>query len=590
MHMQRYGQLLLWVLACLGILVLTGCQAQTTQTQDVATRVAADGQVPIVRPLQLAAMTSPMVVEFNVQPPGKSATGTLFLGIRVGDEDALKSLEAAQALRRYSATCAANQRRLLLQGPAGCGKTTGLMWVAYKFACENPGKLVLWFNGASSFPVEAMRQVSLAMAGDVAIFVDNFGMHALEVKSCILRSHQDTLYVLADRTNQVPTAGSGMEIVFDKKISMSMISNFDIDQIIKKLEIFGPWDRLGKMSQEQRRNELRGVAKKQLLVGLREVTAGVGYDKIAASEFGDLRDDQAKASYMLVAIATMHRLSVSRATFDLAILALTGVQRKGGRLHGLEDIVFEHGDKLSVRHQILADFTVRRIIPKHQVLAAVDAIIYALSRFSAPIRKFAQKPEVRLFAAITNHDFLWGMFRAEKIEALTVFSKWEHAFSADALFWLQYALFEEKCGDSYLQSAANHIRMAHRIYPSSYQVINAYANIHFALALSELDPQVALLLMEQASDLVGEEIKSPTSGAYAAVALYYGRIRVLKRHFPDRIKGELRLAEERLRAAFARDKDNTRVQEALNALNLEAVSVDEAGSKPPIRGVRRRRK
>lgn len=98
--MQRYGQLLLCVLVCAGISLLTSCQAQTTQTQDVPTRVVANGQVPIVRPLQLAEMTSPMVVEFNVQPPGKNATGTLFLGIRVGDEDALKSLEAAQALRR----------------------------------------------------------------------------------------------------------------------------------------------------------------------------------------------------------------------------------------------------------------------------------------------------------------------------------------------------------------------------------------------------------------------------------------------------------------------------------------------------------
>lgn len=95
--MQRYGQLLLCVLVCSGISLLTTCQAQTTQTQDVPTRVAADGQLPIVRPLQLTAMNSPMVVEFNVQPPGKSATGTLFLGIRVGDEDALKSRSCSSA-------------------------------------------------------------------------------------------------------------------------------------------------------------------------------------------------------------------------------------------------------------------------------------------------------------------------------------------------------------------------------------------------------------------------------------------------------------------------------------------------------------
>ncbi len=98
--MQRYGQLLLCVLACSGIPVLTSCQPQTTGTPDVPTHIAASGEVPIVRPLQLATMASPVVVEFNVEPPGKSATGTLFLGIRVSDEDALKSLEAAQALRR----------------------------------------------------------------------------------------------------------------------------------------------------------------------------------------------------------------------------------------------------------------------------------------------------------------------------------------------------------------------------------------------------------------------------------------------------------------------------------------------------------
>ncbi|APP76419.1 hypothetical protein [Xanthomonas vesicatoria] len=114
--MQRYGQLLLCVLVCSGISLLTSCQAQTTQTQDVPTRVAADGQLPIVRPLQLTAMTSPMVVEFNVQPPGKSATGTLFLGIRVGDEDALKSLEAAQALRRSGLHAELVLKRL---GPSG---------------------------------------------------------------------------------------------------------------------------------------------------------------------------------------------------------------------------------------------------------------------------------------------------------------------------------------------------------------------------------------------------------------------------------------------------------------------------------------
>lgn len=478
----------------------------------------------------------------------------------------------------YSCIVSGRANKILLHGPAGAGKTTGLMWAALKFAKSNPNKLVLWFGGATAFPPDAVASISQVMGENLALFVDNFGMHALDIKGCMARSHQDTLFVLADRTNQIPRVGSGVEVNFDRRISMSTISDSDIDEVINRIERFGPWDRLGNMPHERRRNELRSVAKKQLLVGLREVTAGIGYDQIAASEYGSLKDDYAKKSYMLVAMATMHRLSMSRATFDLAISIAGEHQNSAKRLEGLEGVVFEEGGRLSVRHQILADFTVRRVIPKSSALTVVDSILYALSRFPTPLRHYAGKPEARLFAAITNHDFLWGMFRAERDAVLRMFGKWERSFSQDGLFWLQYSLFEQKCGEQYLQSAVNHIRTAQRIYPGSYQVINAYANIHFSLALSERDSARALVLMQQASELVEEQVKSPTSGAYAAVALYYGRVRVLKRHFPEGIKAELKVAEERLREAFAKDKDNSKIQDALNAINLEAVTVTDSAN------------
>jgi len=44
-------------------------------------------------------MTTPLVVEFTLPPPGKNSSPTLFLGIRVSGEDGLKSLNAGREVR-----------------------------------------------------------------------------------------------------------------------------------------------------------------------------------------------------------------------------------------------------------------------------------------------------------------------------------------------------------------------------------------------------------------------------------------------------------------------------------------------------------
>jgi len=98
--MPVQGRILFCGMICFAGLLLGSCQAQTSRTPDQPSSTIREDAVPFVRSLPMVAMAEPMVVDFELLPPGKNATATLFLGIRVGGNDGLKSLQSAQEVRR----------------------------------------------------------------------------------------------------------------------------------------------------------------------------------------------------------------------------------------------------------------------------------------------------------------------------------------------------------------------------------------------------------------------------------------------------------------------------------------------------------
>lgn len=480
-----------------------------------------------------------------------------------------------------------NSRVTLLHGPAGCGKSTAMMSSAYSYALRHPESFVIWVRRISDFPRDAISELCASGVNEVVVFVDDYAVHAGDIIKLLGRALKNLRFVISERSNLIPSSSGDYHVAENVAVRMSKLGAGDADALLLKLEQFGPWDRLGRISVHRRRKELEVIGDKQLLVGLREATQGIGYDKIVASEFERLQGAYAKSAYTVIALASMHRLDISTATFDLAMRALVRNEEiPAKRLAGLEEVAFNDGGWFRVRHQILAEFTISRVVETRKVLNSLDAILKAHSRYGSPLRKYANKGEQRLFAALTNHDFLWRIFRDVKGEVLAVFAKWERAFANDGLFWLQYALFEERCGVANLEAAVNHIRTALRIYPESFQIINAYANIHFALALHSKTAEEALLLMEQATQSIRDQEFDTHTEAYTAVALAKGRIGVLKRWYPARVKDELREAEARLREVFRHDPKNRRVQDAINQLNLEAAN---GSKKSPAKKSWRRR-
>lgn len=86
---------------CLALTACTGAAQDPKRLDTLAdtkamSPAAEEDVAPMVRPLQLVQMEAPLVVDFELRPPGPSATATLFLGIRVNAENAVQSAEVAE--------------------------------------------------------------------------------------------------------------------------------------------------------------------------------------------------------------------------------------------------------------------------------------------------------------------------------------------------------------------------------------------------------------------------------------------------------------------------------------------------------------
>ncbi len=73
---------------------LSGCEARDeSAAPDQSSQIRSD-LVPIVRDLPLVPMKEPLVVEFDVPPPGRNSSRILVLGLRVSGRDGRPSFES----------------------------------------------------------------------------------------------------------------------------------------------------------------------------------------------------------------------------------------------------------------------------------------------------------------------------------------------------------------------------------------------------------------------------------------------------------------------------------------------------------------
>ncbi len=435
-------------------------------------------------------------------------------------------------------------RFIVIKGAAGCGKSTLMMQAA--LLASKAGKRSFYVNPHERFPRKALTVLG-SDSVETIVFVDDFEWCHEPIKDMLSGNETGHLrFVVSERANswaRVDQSFKGLDVY---PVNIDRISKTDAKKIIGKLREFGPWARLSKMSEVAQIAEIYEKSSKQLLVGLKEATQGVGFEEIIKDEYVRVVGERERLAFHICAVATMHRLRVTYGTFDAVMQSAFGELRRA-RNENLEEILLDDGGGLMLRHAVIADYLVRNVINKEHLKVAVDVLLDALARFESPLRNNASNAEYQLYSAITNHKFMKSVFKSSM--SLSVYKRHEKSFEADGLYWLQYSTLEYGLGRDYHADALNHIRLAMQAYPGSFQIQHAFANMHFGLAANASSREEATSLMETATRILEDQIADRNNDYYPITAIARGRIKVYRKWLPEQLRMEAKRLVERLRSA-----------------------------------------
>lgn len=461
-------------------------------------------------------------------------------------------------------------RLIIVHGSAGCGKTTCILDASLARSNQSGTPPTYFLEPSRDLPASAIRFLSENVDGDLPFVLDNFTQYWRSLKElCEDNTLLNVRFLVADRTNAWSRVSKEFEGVTKSVIQVRWISRNDANRILEKLETFGDWSRMMKLSEERRVQEIYENPKRQLLVALKEATTGRGFDEIINSEYSGLAGDYERASCIYIALATMHNVRLSEQTFD------TLMRRRFGKIciprdTNLEGIVIEESGGLSLRHRVIADHLVRRVVSRDDLADAIGDIMQAQARLGAPLRETAKAIEYRFFTRLTNHEFLLELFRRTLGRMVSKFDENQVNYRSDFLFWLQLALFEFNSKKELRRKALDHIGIARNIFPASFQVTNAYCQMHLEMAVDAGSESEALLMMDEASAVLEGEMTDPRTEPYALTVLALGRVKVFRKWFPGEARAEARRMIARLRDAERRYPGDSELAGARNQVALLA--------------------
>ena len=458
----------------------------------------------------------------------------------------------------------------MITGYAGSGKSTCLMQLAFELS-KSRGNHVFFINSNEIFPSKALQIISQHIE-DVVFFIDDFEWcHEKVLEALTDGSMKGVRFVAAERTAPWSRIADAFNEVKHSNTQLSRISKYDSSLVLDKLEKHGPWNRLKKLNHKERIEEIYIKSARQLLVGLKEATQGVGFEAIIKNEYNQINDEKKLLAVHISALAHMNRFSISHSTFDTVTKAAFG-DILLPRDMGLEGIIIDDGYSVRLRHSIIADYLVRQVIPHQELMKSLRVLFYALARFKSPLRVHAKNIEYQLYSSISNYKFLTSIL--DRNSCLALFKEFEKDYEEDGLYWLQYARFEYSLGPDYHETALNHIRIALQTFPSSFQIIHAFAQMHFGLAEAAENKEQAMALLGTATALLEEQIRDRPLDNYPLVALSMGKIKVYKKWMPESLLAEGRAVVDKLKEAEKKTPGDPKLGEAIWEIGVLASTPD----------------
>ena len=407
----------------------------------------------------------------EAQSSRQTKVGTFFLGneptwddIREGRDG---SREVNERLLKLLLEPSERSRTVVLHGPAGDGKSTTLMRVAFQLA--KAGKVVYFAKPKHRLDFSGFVLVARGLeAGQrLYVFVDNLATHLDSIVGLLkeLNALNSITLIFADRSNNYYARMPALRDLEPQELRMPDLVRSDVNSILDRLKEFNFLGVLKTMSRASQVKEFLNRASKQLLVAMREATSGKGFERLLRDEFDNL-PPEAQLAY------TICSLAVDAGARGVHTRHLTGCL--GGSIHAQYAIqnqllgvlvrVSESSPMLKPRHPLIARWIVREIATISLKEEAIRLILEQVSSEIIPDEIRKQSDPYLTYRGLINYDYVYATLGHDIKKVYNIYDVLQNCYSNDFLFWLQHA--RAYAAEGLYDTAENYVNQSLAIRPN----------------------------------------------------------------------------------------------------------------------------
>jgi hypothetical protein len=412
---------------------------------------------------------------------------------------------------------------LLLIAAAGGGKST----IAKRVALElvDRGYTVFFSEGETRPDPDKLADHLLSLSEKSFLFFDNAGQDFGLIADLWNRLKDNAIkpvIVVIARSNDVAFRGyelgrSGAAIT---EIEVPHLSDSDIDAIIETLDRHDLLGILKDKPHEERVALFKTKARKQILVAMREVTSGLGFNQIIRGEFEAVQPESAKLLYLTAAIASDGSYGLTKQQMITAMdlqpretLVLIEKSLAGILIQSELDET-----KYFIRHPAIAHF-VLAAAPREMLAEATVSLLIALSTVLPSGRERRWSRAFRLYRDVLNHRRIHSMFVGRIDLGRQVYEVIKDCYRDDGHYWLQYASYEIEYGGD-MSLAENFLGQASGLLPENRQVETATAHLLFKKALAAQEENIACGYKDEGLEILRRHMADRASVSLHALHIF----------------------------------------------------------------------
>lgn len=426
-----------------------------------------------------------------------------------------------------------DKKAIFVFGSAGSGKSTLLKQVALRLSRVDGQLPVYHIDNINCDVLEIAEHLNSSVQNKFFLCIEKIADHAEEIGKILSSSKLSNCIIIGAESKLIWSFRGGEylhDVKYDK-IDISQIDEDDAVKILNKIEQFGNWTRLSKLSNKDRIKELTRHSKKQLLIGLLEATSGDGYADIISKEYGNIPSDEHRVLLVLSGIAAFTRAKANEATLSRALRYLglnSDVHTLAQEMDGI--LEYKNGE-VSTRHFSYIESLFEKTIDVNLIKSAISSYIHAFTVYEHPIIHNVSRSEASIFKTVTNAKSLKKLLKGDLNSVLDIYSSFEKSLEQEGLFLLQYGLALRAYNKQ--QDAYEKLKTAHYAYPESSQIEHALAQQMLILANSETtNESQAFSLVNDAQEILERLDKARQNDLfdeYPIVTLSEGKVKVMNK-------------------------------------------------------------